>query len=125
MTTMSAARVPVYARVINASAATFSPTCFMAVNARTLLMAAPAATSSATISLVEYSMYTPASLAISDVVSAISEAGVPGYVVITPMPVSSMPRVMASLPKSKTRFPKVLSSSLFLRSGRCGSSSKD
>jgi len=67
----------------------------------------------------------PASLATRAVVSAISEAGVPGYVVITPMPVSSMPRVMASLPKNNTRFPVVLSSSLFFRSGSCGSSSKD
>lgn len=41
-------------------------------------MAAPAAVSTATISLVEYSMYKPASFAIAETESAISDAGVPG-----------------------------------------------
>ena len=60
------------------SAATLSPTCFMAVRALTPQFAAPAATWTATISLTEYSMYKPASEAISEMESPISDAGVPG-----------------------------------------------
>ena len=46
---------PVYAKVIKGSAATFSPTCFMVTMVLRPLMAAPAPTSIATFSLVEYS----------------------------------------------------------------------
>ena len=87
------------------SEATFSPTCFMAVRALAPQFAAPPATSAATISLVEYSMYIPASSAISEMESPISDAGVPGYVVTMSMPASIIPLAMASLPSRRTRFP--------------------
>jgi hypothetical protein len=50
-------------------------------------------------------MYIPASLAISEMESPISDAGVPGYVVTMPIPASRIPLAMASLPSRRTRFP--------------------
>jgi hypothetical protein len=61
--------------VISESAATFTPTCFIAQIARRPIIEAPSATSSATFSFVDHSQYTPGSCAS---VSRISVEGVPG-----------------------------------------------
>ena len=53
-TSTSAPFTPVSAELMNGSAATFRPTCFMAASARTPEKEAPMATSQATFSLVDH-----------------------------------------------------------------------
>jgi hypothetical protein len=67
--------MPTYDAVKSGSAATFTPTCFMAASARPPAMAAPSATSRATFSLGAHSLYTPS---YSAMLSRISVLGVPG-----------------------------------------------
>ena len=63
---------------MNVSAATLSPTCFIAASARAPPMAAPSATSSATFSFVDHSTYTRRSGSSRTSVWRISVEGVPG-----------------------------------------------
>ena len=89
---------PVYATLIRESDATLRPTCFIKVKDLTPEAAAAAATSRATFSLVENSKYIPASAAIFEKTSPISDEGVPGYVDANPTPASRAPLTVASLP---------------------------
>ena len=66
---------PVSDSVMNGSAATFSPTCFIVTRLRTPASEAPTAVSSATFSLMHHSAWTPGMVA---AVSRISVEGVPG-----------------------------------------------
>ena len=66
---------PVSESVMNGSAATLRPTCFMVTMVRTPASDAPTAVSSATFSLTHHSLWMPSSPA---VVSMISVEGVPG-----------------------------------------------
>ena len=63
---------------MSGSAATFTPTCFMVTRVRTPDAAAPAPTSMATFSFVEYSKYMSVSGTSWKNVSGTSEDGVPG-----------------------------------------------
>ncbi len=66
---------PVSAADIKVSAATFRPTCFIAVSARRPISEAPSATSSATFSFTDHSAWTSSKC---ESVSTISVDGVPG-----------------------------------------------
>ncbi len=75
LTTTSPALTPVSESVMNGSAATLSPTCFMVTIVRTPASDAPTAVSMATFSLMHHSAMMPSSRA---AVSTISVEGVPG-----------------------------------------------
>ena len=75
LTSTRPARTPVYDALISESAATFTPTCFIAASARAPANAAPNALSSATFSLEAHSDTTPLYVARF---SKISVDGVPG-----------------------------------------------
>ena len=80
---------------MNASDATFIPTCFIQAMARVPAKAAPAATSTATFSFGDHSAQISGYLAIS---ASISLLGVPGYAAATVAPASQAPRAIASFP---------------------------
>ena len=86
---------------MNASEATFKPTCFMITRARALATAAAPATSIATFSLVQYSKKYFPCLTARNKLSPISEEGVPGYVEASSNPASIAPRAIASFPRSR------------------------
>ena len=92
-------RTPLYARVIRASEATLTPTCFMNTRALSPPIAAAAATSTATFSLTAYWNVIPAAFARSARTRPISEDGVPGYVDARSAPASRAPRAIASFPR--------------------------
>ncbi len=69
------ALTPVSDSVMNGSAATLRPTCFMVTMVRTPASDAPTAVSTATFSLTHHSLWMPWSLAVA---SMISVDGVPG-----------------------------------------------
>src|SRR6266511_1217843 len=95
-------RTPVYAAVMNVSAATFRPTCFIVTRARVPPSDAPSATSIATFSFVDHSTWTRRSASDRTSASRISVLGVPGYPATTPTPASRAPCAIASLPERRT-----------------------
>ena len=93
-------QTPLYAAVNSGSAATLTPTCFIAESERTPAIDAPYATSTATFSFGAHSQYR-LSLYCGRF-SKISVLGVPGYAEQTLTPASYAPRAIASLPESNT-----------------------
>ena len=78
------------------SAATFTPTCFMAARLRTPAMLAPYATSTATFSFGAHSQYRSSPYLVR--FSNTSVLGVPGYAEHTLTPASYAPLAIASFP---------------------------
>ena len=96
LTTTSPALTPVSDSVMNGSAATLRPTCFIVTIDRTPASEAPTAVSSATFSLMHHCAWMPAMAA---AVSRISVDGVPGYPQAKPAPARTAPWAIASLPE--------------------------
>ena len=88
---------PTYASDISGSAATFKPTCFIVTIVRAPPYAALAATSIAAFSFTDHSKCTP-SCGYLDIVSTISEDGVPGYPDTRLTPAANAPSAIAPFP---------------------------